>query len=151
MHPLGVRNFAYGWDRMENVIWRLHHGELDNIQPEQIVMMIGTNNLHLNTHEEILVGLESLVKSVRQRQPTARIVLMGLMPKRDKEIDIRDLNQKISKLAGDMYVDYAVMMDPFLNAQGQLNESLFTDGLHPNEQGYRIMAESMREILSSQE
>jgi lysophospholipase L1-like esterase len=45
--PLGVRNFGYGWDRIENVLWRVYHGELDGYEAEQIVMMIGTNNLHL--------------------------------------------------------------------------------------------------------
>lgn len=150
MHPMGVRNFAYGWDRIENVIWRIQHGELDNIQPEQIVLMIGTNNLHLNTHEEILVGLESLVKTIQQRQDKASIILMGLMPRRDKEKEIKDLNVQISSLANDMGIRYAVMMDPFLNTHGKLNESLFTDGLHPNEQGYRLMAENLREILNNQ-
>ncbi len=47
--PMGIRNYAYGWDRIENVLWRVHHGELDGFEAERVMVMIGTNNLHLNT------------------------------------------------------------------------------------------------------
>ena len=34
-------NLGFGWDRIENVLWRVYNGELDNIAPSQIVIMIG--------------------------------------------------------------------------------------------------------------
>lgn len=29
LEPLGVSNFGFGWDRIENVLWRVYHDELD--------------------------------------------------------------------------------------------------------------------------
>ena len=75
--PLNVRNYAYGWDRIENVLWRVYHGELDGFDAENILVMIGTNNLHLNTNEEIVDGLKLLIKAIKVRQPKSNIVLMG--------------------------------------------------------------------------
>jgi hypothetical protein len=43
-------DLGFGWDRTENVLWRLEQGELDNMPLEAVSLMIGTNNLFLNTH-----------------------------------------------------------------------------------------------------
>ncbi|MEJ7588677.1 MAG: SGNH/GDSL hydrolase family protein [Ferruginibacter sp.] len=37
MNPV---NMGFGWDRIENVLWRIYHGELDSISPKHIVLMI---------------------------------------------------------------------------------------------------------------
>eukprot|EP01034_Spumella_vulgaris_P014863 gene14863-18989_t len=47
---------GYGWDRIENVLWRIYHGELDGFMAKQIFVNIGTNNLQMNSDEEILAG-----------------------------------------------------------------------------------------------
>ena len=40
-----VLNIGYGWDRTQNVLWRLNNGEFKNQRPKQVVLNIGTNNL----------------------------------------------------------------------------------------------------------
>ena len=37
-------NFGIGGDQTQHVIWRITDGELDNIQPKVVVLMLGTNN-----------------------------------------------------------------------------------------------------------
>ncbi len=71
--PRITTNMGFGWDRIENVLWRIYHGELDSISPKQIVLMIGTNNLGLNTNEEIATGLQFLIKQIRAKQPNASL------------------------------------------------------------------------------
>ena len=70
LKDLDVRNFGYGWDRVENVLWRVHHGELDGFEADKIAIMLGTNNLHLDSHEEIIAGLKLLLEAVKVRQTT---------------------------------------------------------------------------------
>jgi lysophospholipase L1-like esterase len=145
--PMGVRNYAYGWDRIENVLWRVHHGELDGFEAERVMVMIGTNNLHLNTNQEIIEGLDLLTQAIIARQPKAEIVLMGLLPRRDYEQRIKILNSQISLLAGKHSLAYADLGSVFLKENAEIQESLFSDGLHPNEAGYRKLREMLIPLL----
>src|SRR5262249_35915174 len=38
-------DFGWGADRVQNVLWRLENGELDNVNPKVIVLLAGTNNI----------------------------------------------------------------------------------------------------------
>jgi len=143
----GVRNFGFGWDRIENVLWRVYHDELDGFEAEQIVLMIGTNNLHLNSENEIIEGLGELIEAIRIRQAESSILLMGILPRRGKEEMIRTINLKISQLADLKTIKYRDIGSPLLLENGALNESLFTDGLHPNAEGYMLLAEELHQIL----
>jgi lysophospholipase L1-like esterase len=134
--PLNAENLGYGWDRIENVLWRIYHGELDHIHPRQIVMMIGTNNLQLNTDPEIIEGLKFLMKAIREKQPDAQILLLGLLPRRDMEKRVSSLNAQIAVLKWNAKVRYADAGSLFLKNDNKINESLFSDGLHPNAEGY---------------
>jgi lysophospholipase L1-like esterase len=145
--PMGVRNFGFGWDRIENVLWRVYHEELDGFKAEQIVLMIGTNNLHLNSETEIITGLEELINAIGIRQPECSVLLIGILPRRGKEELIKRLNIKISQLADLETIDFRNIGSPLLLEDGTINESLYTDGLHPNSKGYMLIAEELHQIL----
>src|SRR5258708_15025141 len=38
-------NFGCGADTIQNVLWRLHNGELDGVNPKIIVLLAGANNV----------------------------------------------------------------------------------------------------------
>ena len=64
-------NLGYGWDRIENIQWRILHGELDGYHAQKIFMMLGTNNLDINTDEEIVRGIRETVCLIAGKQPQA--------------------------------------------------------------------------------
>ncbi|MCC7523726.1 MAG: SGNH/GDSL hydrolase family protein [Chitinophagaceae bacterium] len=145
--PLGMRNMAFGWDRIENALWRVYHGALDGYKAEHVVVMIGTNNLALNTNEEIIAGLKQLLKAIRFRQPATEILLSGIFPRRDGEERVKEINKDINKLA---LAEKATYINPgrvFLNSSGKIDERLFSDGLHPNAEGYNKLAPVLAEYL----
>lgn len=146
-NPMGIGNYAFGWDRIENVLWRIYHEELDGFEAEKILVMIGTNNLHINTDAEILEGLNLLIAAIQKRQPKAQVYLMGLLPRRDAELRISGLNLEIENLAGKLAVNYRDLGAGFLKSDGFLDEELFSDGLHPNRAGYLILREALLPIL----
>src|SRR5690606_16727885 len=144
---LRVRNFGFGWDRIENALWRVYHDELDGISLDQIVLMIGTNNEHLNTDEEIVGGLEHLIQAVRQRQPKARILMVGLLPRMGKEIRISKLNGQIKDMASFVNVDYEDIGRVLLGKDQKIEAKLFSDGLHPNSKGYSVLGKELKKAL----
>jgi lysophospholipase L1-like esterase len=147
--PLNTLNLGFGWDRIENVLWRVYHGELDGYSPEKIVVTIGTNNLSIgNTDEMIIEGLRHLLKAIKQRQNNAQIFLSGLYPRRNFEERIYTLNKKIGSLAKEMNIRYINPGILLLTKQKKIDETLFTDGLHPNSSGYQKLGASIYESLN---
>ncbi|MDP4250759.1 MAG: SGNH/GDSL hydrolase family protein [Bacteroidota bacterium] len=134
--PRNAENLGYGWDRIENVLWRIYHGELDGIHPKQIVMMIGTNNLELNSDKEIIEGLRFLMQAIQEKQPASQILLLGILPRRNMEKRVSALNTQIAAIKFNAKVHYADAGRLFLKPDKKIDESLFSDGLHPNEAGY---------------
>ncbi|GAA4463237.1 SGNH/GDSL hydrolase family protein [Nibrella saemangeumensis] len=145
--PFQVRNFGFGWDRIENVLWRVYHDELDGISPEQVLINIGTNNLHLNTDEEIVQGLKHLVQAIRLRQPKARLTLLGIYPRREQEARVSGLNSGIQALARSEDIGYQDVGKLLLLANGKINEKFFSDGLHPNAAGYEVLGKELVSLL----
>ena len=147
MEPLGVRNFGYGWDRIENVLWRVYHDELSGYEAAQVVILIGTNNISFNSNAEIIEGLQFLIQAIKVRQPKADILLMGIYPRRKVEEKISELNQGLVKVSGLMNVRYLDPGKVLLDANGKINETFFIDGLHPNAEGYKRLAQVITPYL----
>lgn len=140
LEPLAVKNFGFGWDQVENVLWRVYHEETDGFKANKVMIMIGTNNLAVNNDQEIIEGLKLLVQVVKVRQPATEILLSGLLPRRAMEKRIKLLNKAISELASQTRVRFINPGKLLLDNTGYIDESLFGDGLHPNGAGYRKLA-----------
>lgn len=139
LEPHGYRNLGCGWDQIENVLWRVYHGELDGYEAERIIVMIGTNNLGLNSDESLVEGLRFLLSAIRERQPRALIKVIGILPRREHEQWVDNINRQIEKTALQDGFVYQNAGNILLDANGKLDESLFSDGLHPNEKGYELL------------
>jgi len=139
-----VSNLAYGWDRIENVLWRVYHGELDGFNASQIFINIGTNNLQYNSDNEIVAGWKLLIEAMKFRQPQASIVMTGIYPRRNQEERIVQLNAKLAQLTGEQNVQYLNPGSVFLKTDGKIDESLFSDGLHPNAKGYKMLGAAIK-------
>lgn len=146
--PLNTVNLGYGWDRIENVLWRVHHGELDGFRVEKIFINIGTNNLSINTSDEdIIEGLRHLLNAIKLRQPQSRIILSGIYPRRKLEDRIVALNKKVEALAKQQQCEFADPGIKLLGADKKINEKLFSDGLHPNAEGYELLGNALEPIF----
>lgn len=149
LEPFQARNFGFGWDRVENVLWRVYHDELDGISPEKIIINIGTNNLQLNSDDEIVQGLKLLVQAIQPQQPKAKITLLGIYPRREQESRVVALNKGIQALAKSIGVGYADIGKPLVLKNGKIDETMFSDGLHPNAAGYEILGKELQPILKA--
>lgn len=148
--PLGVKNFGFGWDRIENVLWRIYHDELDGFDLDHILLLLGTNNLHLNTDVEIIEGMRLLIQAIQHRQPQAQITLGGILPRRNYEERILSLNQQYARLAADLNIGYHDFGAVLLDGKA-IDEHLFSDGLHPNKEGYQKLQTGVFKIFRDKE
>lgn len=145
MRPAGFRNLGFGWDRIENVLWRVYHDELEGYEAEEIVLMIGTNNEGISTDDEIVEGMRVLLSAIRLRQPQAELKVIGILPRRDREEWVERINSRIRQVAEEAGCLFRDPGTNLLSKEGKIDESLFSDGLHPNEEGYsRIVEEIAR-------
>lgn len=140
MEPAGFVNMGCGWDRIENMLWRVYHDELDGFKAEEVVVLAGTNNLDFNTDEEIVLGIATLTDAIAYRQPEAVIKIIGILPRRGKEIRIRGINRQLSEMAREKKVLFSDPGRKLLLPDGKIDEHLFGDGLHPNQNGYSLIA-----------
>jgi lysophospholipase L1-like esterase len=147
MAPLKVQNAGFGNDRIENVLWRVYHGGLDDFKGNKIVVMIGTNNLAHNTDQEIVEGLSFLLREIAKRKPAVQITMVGILPRKGKEERVRLLNEQIQKIAAAQQYRYADFSKVMLTGK-QVNSVLFQpDGLHPNAQGYEVLGKAISTLL----
>ena len=147
--PWGAANLGFGWDRTENVLWRIEQGELDGIHPEAFVVLIGTNNVGLNTPAEIGDGVKAIVDSIRSRHPQAKIVLLDVLPRGEKaespdRAAVAEINRELNRIGG---VEHLNVGAELLQPDGSISPSIMSDFLHPTQDGYRIIAQKLDRIL----
>src|SRR5690606_3470407 len=100
-------------DRIEHVMWRIFHQELDGLAPEVLVLLIGTNNLLVNTTEEIVYGIKELVEIIQKKLPNTKLLLLGILPRNpdgkghEYNIEIDEINEKLESFCADNQISYA--------------------------------------------
>lgn len=145
--PRNPGNLGFGWDKTENVLWRLQHGAVDGISPKLVVMMIGTNNTGTCSVPDIAEGIEAIVLELEKRLPQSKILLLGIFPRGEKPNPAREkiaeINQIIAKLDGTHHVTFLDIGAKFLTPEDLIAKDIMPDFLHPNEKGYRIWAEAI--------
>lgn len=144
-----VINLGYGWDRTENVLWRLQHGELDGAAGAKVaVVMIGTNNTGMHSVEDIAAGVAAICAELRGRLPGAKILLLGIFPRGQKpdsnRTKIAAINERLAAISGVTYLDIG---KAFLEPDGTIRPEVMNDYLHPTAEGYRRWAEAMEPTL----
>ena len=153
-------DFGWGADRVQNILWRLEHGELDGVNPKVIVLLAGTNNVGNKVGaggvdaavEEVTKGLAAVVRVMQAKAPDAVIVLMGIFPRNDNmdvmpEID--GINAKMAKMADGRKVRYLNINGQLADPDGKLHDGMMNaiDKLHPLIGGYQVWADALRPVL----
>ena len=145
-----VTNMGFGYDRIENVYWRIFHGELDECSPKHIFLMIGINNSADKT-EDIAGGIARLACLIHQRQPGAQLHVFEILPARGREEKVKAVNQLLKeKLEQSAQVELLEVYDTFLmkDGTGKINTEYFKgDGVHPNAKGYDLLRKRVAKII----
>jgi lysophospholipase L1-like esterase len=147
-----ITNLGFSGDSTEHVIWRLENGEFPSgINPEYVVLMIGTNNK--NKPESIAAGIGKIIKIINANSPKSKILLFPILP-RGKGLDDPDtkrnyaVNRIIKNYSGYLNVRYIDIGPFFVNESGELLTELFAkDRLHIKSEGYEIWKDKIIEAV----
>lgn len=138
-------NLGFGYDRTENVLWRIEHGELDGLNPKVAVILIGTNNLTVNTPAETVDGIRAVVKNVEAKLRHAHLVLLALLPRDRPGSPLRKavtlVNAELQSLG------VCDVSQGMTDGTGELAAGVMSDGLHPTELGYELLAKNLEPTL----
>ena len=140
-HPI---NLGYGWDRTENVLWRLRHGEVAGLKPKAYVVLIGTNNLSgINNVEDTVEGVAEVCREIRRQSPQAKVLLLAILPRQAKPDATRqrvtDANKLLKAQAPQIADAYVDLTDKLVEADGSILKETMGDYLHPTNKGYEVM------------
>jgi lysophospholipase L1-like esterase len=152
-------NFAWGGDRTQNILWRLHNGELDGVHPKVIVLLAGTNNLGNGPASDARVadvtrGIKAIIDTLREKAPKATILVMGILPRNDGRNPtavipaIDKINANIAHFADSKTIRYLNINDKLADRDGKLLPGMTVDRLHLSVKGYQIWADALRPLLT---
>ena len=149
-------NLGFGFDYVENALWRVENGELDGISPRVVVVLIGTNNLghKKDTAADTARGTAALLELIQKKQPKAKILLLSVLPRREAGLakPIAETNSLYAKLAGGRVtffdVGESLAAKPTNPGEARVADpTLFGDVVHPNAAGYAVIAEKIAPVL----
>jgi lysophospholipase L1-like esterase len=120
------------------------------LQPHVVVILAGTNDIAGNTGVSTLEMIEANIASMTElaQKNGIHVVLCSVLPVFDypwkpglepapKIVALNRWLQAYAGRAGAVYVDFHT---PMADSRQGLRTDLAPDGVHPNENGYRIMA-----------
>lgn len=150
-----VQNLGFGFDRTQNVLWRLEHGELAGQDPKLIVLNIGTNqftetpNYPIDTAEDAAAGIRAVVEKLQSMFPRTFLILMALFPRGGAGAVTARLTDETNRLIRPFAESRSRLL--FLDlgeALGQADHSVRPEFFnscrtHLNANGYRIWAAAL--------
>jgi lysophospholipase L1-like esterase len=152
-------DFGWGADNIQNVLWRLNNGELDNVHPKVIVLLVGTNNvgnkiiagMEEDKITDVTRGIQAVLRIMREKAPEATIILTGIFPRNDNVAVIpiiRRVNEDLSKLADGKKIRYLNINDRLADGEGRLFDGMMNaDKLHPAVKGYQVWADALKPMF----
>ncbi len=128
--------------------------------PAIVVLQNGVNDLgELKRHgtpsiPEIDQCYRKVVEQIRTRLPHTPLVIVGLLPTRDRYADlmplIHQLEARLKKIAEDYGCVFLEVIPSLSDSEGLLREEYSREGLHMTGAGYEVWANLLDQVLTSQ-
>lgn len=128
------------------------HPDVIHLNPAAFILLAGTNDIAGNTGPETLEMVEDNIRALCEmaQSHNIKIILCFLTPISDytkakqtvrrPPADIVNLNHWLESYARDVHAQVADYYTALVDNKGMLRDGYSKDGLHPNAQGYELLA-----------
>jgi len=151
-------NRGIAGDNTLGMLGRLH--EIINVRPAKLFLLAGTNDISLGRdNDKILTGIKSIVYQVKAGSPETKIYVQSLLPINNdnniykrmlgKEKQIEKLNKEIEKFCKKEDITFINLYPAFISGKRKLDAKYTTDGLHLNNDGYKVWINQIRSYIEN--
>jgi lysophospholipase L1-like esterase len=140
-------NLGVGGDTTDDVLLRL--GPVVEAQPDEIFLLIGTNDLGTRQSVEHLVrNIQSMLVDLRRDLPGTRMLVQSILPRGREFADrIQEANIHLRQFAATVHAQYLDLWPTFAEPDGEINRAYSDDRLHLNAAGYEAWLSELRPAL----
>jgi lysophospholipase L1-like esterase/poly(3-hydroxybutyrate) depolymerase len=150
---LKVANRGISGDTTRGLRLRLQ-GDVLDLQPKAVSLLIGTNDLGLGASPEVVVeNIQAIVAELHKANAAMPVIVNKVMPRGPQAgkfpEKIQALNALLEKaFTGDEKVVFCDTWSLFDNGEATVRKEEFPDLLHPNAAGYAKWREALQPIFS---
>lgn len=147
----GVENIGVG--SFTNYVWP--HVDKENV--DTYYLLIGTNNISRpdcdydgkETIEDLVMKIKTLIDMILATK-TGFLVVQSIYPTKHayRVHDIKYVNKCIKEYCDMVGVEYLDMYSQFATEEDLFDERFTDDGIHPNKDGYTLLAEEITKRLN---
>lgn len=130
-----------------------------DLEPKLVVILAGTNDLAGNTGPVTLKMVTNNIKSMCEiaAANNIKVIICSVLPATifpwrpdvpnpaDRIIELNNRLMKYASRKGHLYLDYHSEM---MNSEKGLKDEYAGDAVHPNKEGYKVMAKLVEEAIS---
>lgn len=150
-----IFNYGVFKDKTQNTLWRLQSKTLNNLKIKKAVILIGTNNLTDNDPPCVISsGIEQIALDVQRHWPSAKIAIIGLLPRGKNWSEFAQSRQQINSMLKDFSrqrgFDYFDISDDISCHYTQPCNNYRDDLMHINDGGYKILTEKLKPWLAGE-
>ena len=136
--------------------------------PTKVFLLIGTNDLAFTnlTKEEIADNIVKIADKINEKRPNTQIYIESIFPvntdKNEKKVswemvDVREnksitaINNYVKEKIKNKKYTYVDMYKLLIGKDGNLNINYSVDGLHMNDNGYKIITKEIMKYINGEE
>lgn len=152
---LHVYNRGISGDTSNRLLERFNDNVL-NIEPRNIALLIGTNDIICGADDErIVTNIGKIINMTKEHCSNTNLVIIGVYPvnstvnKQGKRNNARiaGLNEKIKHLCKENHIQYMNINSQLEDEYGNLSRGFTYDGLHLNAKAFEIVTKNLIQFL----
>lgn len=131
--------------------------------PSKVILLIGTNDIYKNKSvDEISDNVDKIIKGIKTNRPYAEIYLVSLLPVNRTSDDIinlnmvknrtnemiMEINNKYQEIAKKYNITYIDLYSKLIDDDGNLKLDYTKEGLHLNDNGYKVITRVIKNVLN---